>query len=64
MLFSRSSSYRLLGETCRDGALRAIAEIEADPDLPFRFLPVERDPGGNVDLYYIWGWRSVVLQAT
>ncbi len=51
ILFSRSGSYRLLGETCRDGALRAIAEIEADADLPFRFVPVERDPGGNVDRY-------------
>lgn len=51
MLFSRRGSYRLLGETCRDGALRAIAEIEADPDLPVRFIPVERDPGGNVDRY-------------
>ena len=51
VLFSRSGSYRLLGETCRDGALRAIAEIEADASLPFRFVPVERDPGGNVDRY-------------
>ncbi len=51
MLFSRSGSYRLLGETCRDGALGAIAEIEADASLPFRFIPVERDPGGNVDRY-------------
>jgi branched-chain amino acid transport system substrate-binding protein len=51
VLFSRTGSYRLLGETCRDGALRAIADIEADPDLPFRFIPVERDPGGNVDRY-------------
>lgn len=51
MLFSRSGSYRLLGETCRDGALRAIADIEADPDLPFRFIPVDRDPRGNVDRY-------------
>jgi branched-chain amino acid transport system substrate-binding protein len=51
VLFSRSGSYRRLGETCRDGALRAIADIEAEPDLPFRLVPVERDPAGNVDRY-------------
>ncbi|MBA3326486.1 MAG: transporter substrate-binding protein [Rhodobacteraceae bacterium] len=51
VLFSRSGSYALLGETCRHGALRAIAEIEADSSLPFRFIPVEFDPGGNVDRY-------------
>lgn len=51
VLFSRSGSYSLLGEACRAGALRAIAEIDAEPGLAFRFVPVERDPGGNVDRY-------------
>ena len=51
LLYSRSGSYSLIGEACRAGALSAIAQINADPDSPLTFLPVERDPGGNIDLY-------------
>ena len=51
LLYSRSGSYSLIGEACRAGALSAIAHINADPDSPLTFLPVERDPGGNIDLY-------------
>lgn len=51
LLYSRSGSYSLIGEACRAGALSAIARINADPDLDVTFLPVERDPGGNIDLY-------------
>ncbi|MBI1172918.1 transporter substrate-binding protein [bacterium] len=51
LLYSRSGSYSLIGEACRSGALAAIAHINADPDLDISFVPVERDPGGNIDLY-------------
>ncbi len=51
LLYSRSGSYSLISEACRSGALAAIAQLNADPDLDLSFVPVERDPGGNVDLY-------------
>ena len=51
LLLSRSGSYALISEACRSGALAAIARINADPSLDLRFVPVERDPGGNVDAY-------------
>lgn len=51
LLYSRSGSYSLIGEACRAGALSAIAQINADPALDIAFVPVERDPGGNIDLY-------------
>ena len=51
LLYSRSGSYSLISEACRTGALAAIAGVNADPDLDLSFVPVERDPGGNVDLY-------------
>jgi hypothetical protein len=51
LLYSRSGSYSLISEACRSGALAAIAMVNADPGLDLTFLPVERDPGGNVDAY-------------
>ena len=51
LLYSRSGSYALISEACRTGALSAIAEVNADPGLDLTFLPVERDPQGNIDLY-------------
>ena len=51
LLYSRSGSYSLISDACRSGALAAIAQLNADPDIDLSFIPVERDPGGNVDLY-------------
>jgi branched-chain amino acid transport system substrate-binding protein len=51
LLYSRSGSYSLISDACRSGALAAIAQINADADLDLTLAPVERDPGGNVDLY-------------
>ena len=51
LLYSRSSSYSLIAEACRTGALAAIAKVNADPSLDLCLLPVERDPGGNIDAY-------------
>lgn len=51
LLFSRVGSYALIAGAGRAGALRAIDEINADPALDLTFIPVERDPQGNIDLY-------------
>lgn len=51
LLFSRSGGYRLIAEACRAGALRAIDDVNADPSPGVTFVPVERDPGGEVDAY-------------
>src|SRR5690554_4933711 len=51
LLFSRAGSYALIAGSGRAGALRAIDEINADPALDLTFIPVERDPQGNIDLY-------------
>lgn len=51
LLYSRSGSYVRISEACRTGALNAIARINADPARSITFEAVERDPGGNVDLY-------------
>ncbi|MFZ5749960.1 MAG: transporter substrate-binding protein [Pseudomonadota bacterium] len=51
LLYSRAGSYSLISEACRTGVLSAVAMVNADPSLDLSFVPVERDPGGNVDLY-------------
>jgi branched-chain amino acid transport system substrate-binding protein len=51
LLFSRSGGYALISESCRNGALAAIAACNTSPDCAVTFVPVERDPRGNVDLY-------------
>lgn len=51
ILYSRSGNYRLVSESCRAGAMNAIADVNADPAIPFEFVPVERDPQGNIDRY-------------
>ncbi len=51
LLYSRSGSYSLISDSCRTGALAAIATVNADPALDVVFVPVERDPGGNIDAY-------------
>ena len=51
LLYSRNSSYSLISEACRSGALAAMAEVNADPGLDISFAAVERDPGGNADMY-------------
>ncbi len=51
LLFSRSGSYQLISEACRDGALRGIREVNANPSLGVTLVPVERDPRGEADAY-------------
>lgn len=51
ILYSRSGNYRLVSEACRTGAYSAIKAVNADAASPIEFVPVERDPGGNIDRY-------------
>jgi branched-chain amino acid transport system substrate-binding protein len=51
LLYSRTGSYSLISEACRMGVLTAVAEVNGDAALDLTFQPVERDPGGNIDLY-------------
>ncbi|VAW17891.1 Possible regulatory protein similar to urea ABC transporter, substrate binding protein [hydrothermal vent metagenome] len=51
LLYSREGSYALLSEACRQGALQAMADINANPDFDIDLIAVERDPKGNIDLY-------------
>lgn len=51
LLYSRSGSYALISEACRIGVLTAIAQVNSDPALDITLVPMERDPGGNIDLY-------------
>jgi ABC-type branched-subunit amino acid transport system substrate-binding protein len=51
VLYSRSGNYALVSEACRTGALKAIAAVNADPRGSLELVPVERDPGGNIDGY-------------
>lgn len=51
VLYSRSGNYQLVSEACRAGAMNAIAAINANPALPIEFIPIERDPGANIERY-------------
>ena len=51
ILYSRSGNYALVSQACRAGALAGITAVNADPDGQIEFVPVERDPEGNIDRY-------------
>lgn len=51
ILYSRSGSYQLVSDACRMGAMRAIADINADRSSGIELVPVERDPQSNADGY-------------
>lgn len=51
--YSRSGTYRLISQSCHLGALRAIADLNADPASKIELVPVERDPQGNTDRYAV-----------
>ncbi|MBL8579121.1 MAG: transporter substrate-binding protein [Mesorhizobium sp.] len=51
VLYSRSGTYPVVSEASRAGVLAAIADVNADPQMPIAFVPVEYDPAGNVDNY-------------
>lgn len=51
ILYSQTGGYALISNAAREGALAAIADINADPQSELEIVPVERDPEGNVDRY-------------
>ncbi|MEP0520223.1 MAG: transporter substrate-binding protein [Hyphomicrobiales bacterium] len=51
ILFSRTGSYELISNACRDGVLTAINDINSNPFSPIHFEAVERDPQSNIDQY-------------
>jgi branched-chain amino acid transport system substrate-binding protein len=51
ILYSQSGTYSLISDACRQGALQAIADANADATDSIGLVPVERDPQGNVDRY-------------
>jgi ABC-type branched-subunit amino acid transport system substrate-binding protein len=51
ILYSRSGNYQLLSDACRAGAMSAIAAVNRDAASSIEFLPVERDPAGQVEQY-------------
>lgn len=51
VLYSRSGSYQLVSDSCLSGAMRAIADINADPRHPLELAVVARDPQSNADRY-------------
>ncbi len=51
LLFSTSGPYRLMGLASREGAMKAIEQVNGDATLDVVFRAVERDPGGDIDAY-------------
>lgn len=51
VLYSRSGTYSLISDACRQGVFRAVADVNADAASPVELVPVERDPQGNIDRY-------------
>jgi branched-chain amino acid transport system substrate-binding protein len=51
VLYSRSGTYSLISDACRQGVFRAVADVNVDAASPIELVPVERDPQGNIDRY-------------
>ncbi|RKE77535.1 transporter substrate-binding protein [Rhizobium sp. AG855] len=51
ILYSTTGPYAALGREALAGALAAIAEVNADNDLPFRLEPRIDDPAGRAEFY-------------
>jgi ABC-type branched-subunit amino acid transport system substrate-binding protein len=51
LLYSSSGPYAALGQEAIDGALAAIAEVNADAGFAFRLEPVIADPRGSAEKY-------------
>jgi len=53
LVFSRTGSYRTIGEELLNGALLAIEEVNETPGIEFRFVPKIEDPGGDFTEYRV-----------
>jgi ABC-type branched-subunit amino acid transport system substrate-binding protein len=51
VLLSRSGMYAALSRASRDGVLRGVEEVNADPNIDVSFRVTERDPDGRLDRY-------------
>ncbi|HEV2896850.1 MAG TPA: transporter substrate-binding protein [Pseudaminobacter sp.] len=51
ILFSQGGDYDLLSQASREGALKGIATVNADPARRIAFAPVERNPEGRAESY-------------
>ena len=51
VLLSRSGMYAALSRASRDGVLRGVEEVNADPTIDVSFRVTERDPDGRLDRY-------------
>lgn len=51
ILFSEGGDYDLLSQASRQGALKGVAAINADPARRIMFSPVERNPEGHAESY-------------
>ncbi|ODN70362.1 transporter substrate-binding domain-containing protein [Methylobrevis pamukkalensis] len=59
IIFSTVGAYAGLGRAALDGALAAVAEVNADERQPFRIEPVVADPGGTAELYGFHAERAL-----
>lgn len=51
VLLSRSGMYAALSRASRDGVLRGVEEVNANPNIDVSFRVTERDPDGRLDRY-------------
>lgn len=51
-LYSTTGPYGAIGRDALDGAMMALAEVNADSGFGFRLTPVTADPGGQIDRYH------------
>lgn len=52
LLYSTSGTYAAIGRDCLDGAVMALAEINADPSFDFTLAPVTADPAASISRYH------------
>jgi ABC-type branched-subunit amino acid transport system substrate-binding protein len=62
ILYSTTGPYGALGREAVDGAITAIAQINAHADLTFQIEPVLADPGGNAERYAVLAEAAVRQQ--
>jgi ABC-type branched-subunit amino acid transport system substrate-binding protein len=53
ILYSTTGPYGALGREAVDGAMTAVAQINANANLPFQIEPVIADPGGIAERYAV-----------
>ncbi len=51
LLYSPGGDYGAMASACRRGALNAVSDVNSDAARAVVISVVERDPGGNLDLY-------------